>query len=177
MNTSDKSMSDGKDDLRIIGDYGFFWGGWLSNWAITPFTYGLREYNCVEQWIMAQKARAFGDFDSEKKIMESPHPKAQKEFGRKVTPYNDKQWALIRRAVAFDGLLCKFQQNPELKAKLISFQGTYVEASPYDKIWGIGMGVNEPGIEDPKNWKGANLLGETITDVRNEIEGKTQPWC
>jgi len=154
------------ETMMSKGGYIFFWDGWPSNWWPSPFRLDGIDYNCMEQFMMAEKALAFGDELVRKKILESPYPKAQKEFGRKVRGYDDAIWSGMRRAVVLRGTLAKYRQNEVLYAKLLATTEPFVEASPEDDVWGIGMGMDEPGVEDPKNWRGANLLGQVITEAR-----------
>jgi ribA/ribD-fused uncharacterized protein len=95
-----------------------------------------------------------------------------KQCGRWVKNYDDKKWDLVRYSFMYEVNLCKYQQDKRLQEKLLDpkFDGkTFVEASPTDRIWGIGLGENDPNIDDETNWKGKNLLGEAITAVRKTI--------
>ncbi len=150
-----------------MNGYLFFWGGWPSNWEPSIFVLNGIKYNCVEQYMMAEKARLFSDHDVVEKIMASPYPKAQKGFGRKVRGYDDVQWAKVRYQVVLDGTLAKYRQNEHLYDLLMATNEIFVEASPEDIIWGIGMRQSDHGIENPANWKGQNLLGMAITEARN----------
>jgi len=66
-----------------------------------------------------------------------------------------------------------------LKEELLeTYPRVLVEASPYDAIWGIGLDVDDPLAYNRDTWKGLNLLGFIITEVRDEIlckEGKIKP--
>lgn len=147
----------------------FFFGGPFSNWKRCSFIDDLGdEYNCVEQYMMAEKARIFGDDDTRLDILNSLNPREQKELGRKVVGFNAVYWSELSRNVVYKGCFYKFSQNDELLKVLLETKGTLlVEASPYDKIWGIGLGLDNPLKDDPKNWKGQNLLGEVLTEIRD----------
>lgn len=154
------------------GGYIFFWDGWPSNWWPSKFTVDGVAYNCMEQFMMAEKARTFCDDHVLVKIMESPYPKAQKEFGRKVRGYDDYFWSRIRRSVVLHGTLEKYRQNDDMRALLLATEGTFVEASPCDTVWGIGLSIDHASIEDPKKWRGQNLLGQVITEAREILQAE-----
>ena len=160
-------------DLLSKNGFLFFWGGYPSNWEPSNFAIDGVSYNCVEQYMMAEKARLFGDEEVRQKILASPYPRAQKEFGRKVRGYIDETWTAVRYDVVLRATVEKYKQNPRLLKKLLSTTETFVEASPEDDIWGIGMLMTEQGVEDPANWKGTNLLGKAITEARELIRAES----
>ncbi len=128
-----------------------------------------------EQAFMWSKAKLFEDEEIAKKIL-SPEgrdsPMFCKKMGRLVKNYDDEKWSEVRYGIFVQVNLAKFTQNEKLKIFLIDHRfdnKTFVEASPHDKIWGIGMGIEEEGIDDEKNWKGQNLMGKCITEVRDMI--------
>ncbi len=167
-------MSDGKDDTTIRGGMLLFWGGPFSQWAQSPFIIDGNSYSCAEQWMMAEKARLFGDAERLEKIMAATHPKAHKEHGRKVAGFDKEKWDSVARDVVFKGNVAKFTQNPEFGTRLRAAKGlTIVEASPYDTIWGVGLGVDDPNITDPSKWRGKNWLGFTLMKVRDALLGVT----
>lgn len=151
--------------------YVFFLRSWLSNWTRSPFTIDGVTYNCVEQYMMAEKARLFGDSVAEAAILATDSPREQK---RRVRGYDESQWVAVRRAVVLRATLKKYRQNPELKAKLLIEEGTFVETNPMDPIWGIGMSMDEAGVEDPINWRGQNLLGQVITEARDILRSEKE---
>lgn len=155
-----------------MSEYVFFWAGPFSQWAKSPFTIDGREFNTAEQWMMYNKALVFGDTHTAEEIMATNDPNTQKGLGRLVRPFDDDTWMQSAYDIVVQGTREKFKQNPDFLAKLEETRGkTLVEASPYDRRWGIGMHVSEPGVDDPKNWKGDNLLGKALTQVRIEIFG------
>jgi len=119
--------------------------------------------------MMAEKARLFGDNESLAKIMASKSPREQKKLGRKVKNFDPFKWSEVCKEVVRRGNYAKFTQNTELGWKLIESEGTLVEASPYDRIWGIGLGEDDPRAQDRNQWLGANWLGEVLTEVRQQI--------
>ena len=159
--------------MRKTDKYTFFYGTsqCFSNWHPSIFKddNGI-EYNCSEQWMMACKARLFGDESILEEIMSTRSPRIQKEMGRRIKNFNSAKWDAVSRDLVYEGLKYKFTQNPSMLSELFSTRGTTLaEAAPDDKLWGIGMGENEPGIEDPSNWKGKNWLGETLTKLRDDF--------
>lgn len=158
-----------------IFDFLFFWHSrsYLSNWYPIEFTIDNITYWCVEQYMMAEKARLFNDYDVLKKIMLSYNQKEIKSLGRKIQNFNQGLWDLNKENIVFTGNLAKFSQNEILRNYIISTKDRIlVEASPYDKIWGIGLSVeNDSGkIKNPNNWEGLNLLGFVLMDVREQLK-------
>ena len=154
----------------------FFWNGPFSQWSmdgggpITQFVCDGEEFNCAEQWMMACKAQLFGDGETRRKIMESYDPRHQKMLGREVKNFDPDVWNEHARRIVFDGNLLKFTQNFKYKAELLATEGTtLVEASPYDKIWGIGLHDYDPRAQKRSTWLGTNWLGEVLTAVRQAI--------
>lgn len=159
--------------MTITDKYVFFFGGICSQWVPSKFIIDGIEYNCAEQYMMAQKALFFKDKEQQQKIMNTDNPRDQKYYGRQVKNFDDKEWSKISRGVVYKGNMAKFTQNLDMLEELISYGNRkIVEASPTDTIWGIGLAVNDPKIHDEKNWRGTNWLGETIMEVRNDIISK-----
>ncbi len=149
----------------------FFWNGPFSQWYPSKFKIDDVEYNCCEQWMMAEKARFFHDFESEKKIMETDSPKEQKALGRKVKGFDAEEWNKVARDIVFDGNEAKFCADENLQKVLLETRGTcLVEASPYDKVWGIGLAEDDPRALDRSQWQGTNWLGEVLDQVREMFE-------
>lgn len=150
-----------------------FWNGIYSQWHPSKFTIDGIEYNCCEQYMMAKKALTFNDQESYKMIMYADNPRDQKAFGRRVKNFNADVWAVISREVVYQGNYAKFTQNPELKKQLMETgDREIVEASPYDKIWGIGLGEEDPRALDKSQWQGTNWLGEAIMRVRETLRNE-----
>lgn len=148
----------------------FFWNGPFSQWHSSPFEIDGIKYNCAEQWMMAEKARMFKDDESLKKIMALSSPKEQKAIGRKVVGFNPDEWANVCKHVVYVGNIAKFKQNENLRKVLFGTEGTsLVEASPYDKIWGIGLDESDPRVYDKEQWLGTNWLGEVLDRVRETL--------
>jgi len=158
--------------MRMTDKYVFFWGGncSFSNWWPCVFEVDGVKYNCSEQFLMAEKARMFDDKETLQEILESDHPAYQKACGRAVRGFNKDAWGAKARDIMYRGCHAKYSQNPDLKKELLSTgTRTIVEASPEDCIWGIGIHWKSALCDDPKNWRGTNWLGETLTRVRDDL--------
>uniref|UniRef100_A0A7S4Q7T7 NADAR domain-containing protein n=1 Tax=Alexandrium monilatum TaxID=311494 RepID=A0A7S4Q7T7_9DINO len=147
--------------------------GYLSNWATSPFELDGVRYASAEQWIMASKARACGDEATLGAIMQSRSPRKQKALGRSLDPKKvSRFWTLQAKWEAqLRGARGKFQQNEALALRLLKTgQKPIAEASPSDRIFGIGLAPNDPLAQDTANWKrGHNLLGKALAQVRDEL--------
>jgi ribA/ribD-fused uncharacterized protein len=138
----------------------------LSQWYDAPFL-GMAT---AEHYMMYVKADIFGDDETSDKILESKCPRQAKALGRSVKNYDEKIWNKRRYAVVVDGNLGKFLEHPKLKEFLLSTgDKVLVEASPYDKIWGIGLGITDQRNQNPDNWTGENLLGFALMEVRDML--------
>jgi len=165
--------------MKVTDKHVFFWGEWPSNWFKCHFTVEYNgktlEFFNSEQYFMWVKAITFGDEDVAEKILEKgKNPKTAKALGREVKNYDDKVWNEKRYQVMVDANLYKYSQNEELKELLLNpeLEGKhYVESSPLDKIWGIGVGETE-ALDDESNWRGQNLLGKVLDEVRDKLVKK-----
>ncbi|MDU6428474.1 MAG: NADAR family protein [Clostridium perfringens] len=157
----------------------FFWGhtknkngkitkACFSQWYLSDFTVNGVLYNCAEKYMMAEKARLFKDYEILEEILSVENQKEIKGLGRKIKNFNEELWNREKYEIVKSGNLAKFSQNENLKEFLLSTgDKIIVEASPYDSIWGIGMGAKDENIEDPTAWKGENLLGFALMEVRD----------
>ena len=155
--------------MRRENDYTFFYKEWLSQWNMESFkdNEGI-EYTCAEQYMMAKKAQLFKDHDAYDVIMTDIHPRKMQQYGRQVSNFDKSVWDQNAIAIVYQGNLYKFQDNPELLKKLITTRGTtLVEASPVDKIWGIGLSEDNYKCLKRENWRGTNWLGYTLTNLRD----------
>lgn len=163
-----------------LDDFLYFWGhqepygivtkACLSQWYPCSFYVDGIYYNCAEQYMMAEKARIFGDESARQKILAATDPLKMKKLGRQVKNFDAKIWDNVAPVIVVRGNLAKFGQNPSLLNFLLSTGSkTLVEASPYDTIWGIGMTEAQAQNSYPHIWCGTNKLGFSLMDVRDEL--------
>lgn len=159
-----------KDGEEFV--FEFFWKGPFSQWDRCGFTVDGVHYKTAEHWMMAEKARLFGDEETRKKIIESGHPREPKALGREVKGFDEKVWEEHRFEIVLNGNRHKFTQNEShLKTLLATGDKILVEASPVDQIWGIGLAEEDkPAVLSPFTWKGLNLLGFVLTELRDELK-------
>lgn len=143
----------------------------FSNWYGCQFKYDGHSFKNSEQALMYAKASLFKCSYSISKTLKTPDPYKVKKIGRGVSNFDDRVWISRREQIMSDILFCKFSQDDYLKECLIATgDRLIIEASPYDKIWGIGMYETEDGAANPSNWNGLNLLGKCLMNVRNKLK-------
>ena len=163
-----KEMPATENVVGFFHEYGP--NGWFSNWYPAVFTVDGVTYLNAEQYLMHQKALCCGDTATAARVMEDPDPKTVKLLGRAITPYDDAKWAAVRQEVIYWGLLAKFGQNSGLKHQLLSTGDALIaECSPNDRIWGIGIPLDDPRHQDPAQWQGESILGKALMRVRETL--------
>ena len=162
----------------------FFWGhrplkdgsigaSCFSQWWPCQFKVNDQLYYSAEHWMMHQKAELFGDTEIGNEILNSKSPAKAKQLGRKVKNFDVKLWDEKKYEIVKEGNRYKFSQNEELKTFLLNTKKrVLVEASPVDPIWGIGMANDHRDVEKPEKWRGQNLLGFALMEVRDKLEKK-----
>ena len=165
--------------------YLHFWGhrpqrdgsvgaGCLSQWWPAPFSVDGVTYATAEHWMMAGKARMFGDTEAERRAVDAVHPKAAKAAGRSVRGFEDSVWERERFALVTEGSMHKFAQHPVLRDFLLgTWRRVLVEASPLDRVWGIGLAADDERAEHPARWRGLNLLGFALMEARARLAAGT----
>ncbi|MET8475568.1 NADAR family protein [Streptomyces sp. NPDC006422] len=142
----------------------------LSQWWPSPFTVAGVEYGTAEHWMMAEKARLFGDAEAERRAVSAGHPAEAKKAGRLVRGFDDAVWERERFRVVVEGSVHKFGSDPALREFLVGTgDRVLVEASPLDRVWGIGMAADDAGADDPAAWRGPNLLGFALMEARRRL--------
>ncbi|MEV0373436.1 NADAR family protein [Streptomyces sp. NPDC050636] len=142
----------------------------FSQWWPSPFTVDGVEYATAEHWMMAGKARLFGDEEAERRAIAATHPKQAKGVGRTVRGFDDATWQRDRFDLVVEGSVHKFGQDPALREYLLGTNSrVLVEASPLDRIWGIGLAADDDRAEDPARWRGLNLLGFALMEARQRL--------
>lgn len=172
--------------MKVTDNYVFFWGDYpFSNFSETPIVLedffimvdGIGQEKEVvlptsEHYFMLRKALFFNDIDIAGKIIETPLPRDAKKFGRQVSGFIEEEWEKERENAMMDALRLKFTQSEEARNELLNtkyLDKSFVEASPIDSIWGIGMGENDPNRLDTSKW-GLNLLGKCLDRIRQELQ-------
>jgi ribA/ribD-fused uncharacterized protein len=144
--------------------------GCLSQWWPSPFTVDGVEYATAEHWMMAGKARLFGDAEAERAAVAAGSPGAAKSVGRTVRGFDEETWRRERFALVVEGSVAKFGHRPELRGYLLGTTGrVLVEASPLDRVWGIGLAADDERAGDPARWRGLNLLGFALMEARARL--------
>jgi hypothetical protein len=161
-------------------EYVFFWQhqspnnavskSCFSQWYASKFKVEGITYRTAEHFMMAEKARLFGDKESVTKAISASNPGQAKEIGRSVRGFKEDIWLEKRFDIVVEGNLAKFSQLTELKDFLLSTEDrVLVEASPVDKVWGIGLASDDNNVENPNLWNGENLLGFALMEVRSQL--------
>ena len=167
-------------EVNITDDYVAFWGSVFSNfypcdihvtedWCGKPIDI---RFSSSEQYFMWLKATNFKDDEIAEKIVKAKTPHEAKKLGRHVKNFDDAEWCEIREAAMWNAVWLKFSQNEDLKKIItdpIFAKRNFVEGSPVDIIWGVGLIWNDPKIASKKNWNGLNLLGKTLDKVRVQL--------
>lgn len=143
----------------------------LGQWQPSIFEVDIDEYTCAEQYMMAEKARLFDDNEIEEQIMQATDPKQMKALGKKVKGFDQVAWDKAKYSIVLNGSYYKFTQNEKMRDFLLSTEDKIlVEASPLDTIWGIGLGEDNAKAQHPSTWRGKNLLGFALMEVRDELK-------
>jgi ribA/ribD-fused uncharacterized protein len=166
-------------DARV--KYLFFWGhqpskdgaitkSCFSQWWLADFVVMGVTYRSTEHWMMAEKARLFGDEAILAKILAAKSPAEAKKLGREIGGFDPELWEAHKYEIVKTGNVHKFSQHPDLEEFLLATHGrVLVEASPVDTIWGIGLAADSPDAENPERWQGPNLLGFALMEVRDQL--------
>ncbi|XP_052226395.1 N-glycosidase Npun_R5314-like [Dreissena polymorpha] len=162
---------------KAYEDFEYFWNkkSVFSQWYPSQFRIDGIDFTftCAEQYMMFKKAELFSDTDAMEIIQALTVPKEMKDIGRKVQGLSFKIWKERAIDIVREGNIAKFSQNETLKEMLVStYPKELVEASPYDPIWGIGLAEDWEQAYSKETWRGLNLLGYILTDIRNELMKK-----
>ncbi len=144
--------------------------GYLSNWYLSCFTFEGDSFSSMEQFMMYRKAVCFCDNGIAAQILETDDAACIKELGRRVSGYDDHYWSGVRQIIVYEGLLAKFSQNIELRKLLKATEDAVLaECAVKDRIWGIGLSMNDSDRFERTKWKGQNLLGYALMMVRDKL--------
>ena len=161
-------------DYRVTKTHFFFWNTVFSQWFHRKdkplFKEDGNEFWTAEHYMMYHKARVFGDTKTMEECLKAHSPGRIKAFGRDIPNFNDELWNKHKMDIVTRGNFLKFSQNKDLLDTMIKYKDLIlVEASPYDKIWGIGMHFEDDAVEDEQNWQGENLLGICLMRARDQL--------
>ena len=163
--------------MNITSTHVFFWDGPFSQWYTRPSTLPLFQEDGVqflsaEHYMMYNKAALFNDMTIAAKILKTASPRDVKALGRQIKNFDSVVWDKFKLQIVIKGNLLKFSQNTGLLTQLLEHADkTFVEASPYDKIWGIGLDENDERCLDESKWLGQNLLGKALDVVAHKLKG------
>ncbi|MFD8251065.1 NADAR family protein [Streptomyces werraensis] len=142
----------------------------LSQWWPSPFTVDGVQYATAEHWMMAAKARLFDDTEGERRVLAAGHPSEAKKAGRLVRGFDEEIWRRERFGIVVEGSVHKFAAHGELRSFLLNTgDRVLVEASPVDRVWGIGLAADAEAANDPTRWRGPNLLGFALMEARRRL--------
>jgi ribA/ribD-fused uncharacterized protein len=162
-------------------EYLLFWGhrpqrdgsvgaGCLSQWWPAFFAVDGHTFRTAEHYMMWRKAMMFGDVSVAEQIVAAGHPREAKMLGRGVRGFDEQSWVDRRFDIVVEASTAKFGQDPLLRDFLVGTGSrVLVEASPTDRIWGIGLSAADDGAADPARWKGLNLLGFALMQARDRL--------
>jgi ribA/ribD-fused uncharacterized protein len=175
--TSDQATFMASSKAPSQSRYHPFLSGVLSNWSPTPFTDddGVA-FRSAEQYMMYHKALLFHDHVTADRILQSTTPREQKALGRTVANFDEATWGEHRCRIVKRALVLKFEQNRSARDQLLAFGDvTFVEGNAKDRTWGVGLAHTDRRCHDPAEWRGLNLLGKLLSEVRDEILAAAQP--
>lgn len=156
--------------MKVTDKHVLFWGGIFSNFESSPFKTTQYTFLTNEHYFMYCKARFFDDMETASAILTVEHPRDAKALGRQVKNFDADKWKRVCKTFMKAGLRLKFGQHPELLKELLKYPNhSFVEASPRDFIWGIGMAEDHPDADNELTWKGSNWLGQCLDEVRDEF--------
>lgn len=142
----------------------------FSQWYEAAFEVDGVRYPTAEHFMMAEKARLFGDDAALATVLAATTPGHAKAAGRAVRGYSEEQWLTHRFDIVVRANMAKFGQNPQLREFLLKTgDHVLVEASPVDRIWGTGIAADDPRADQPAAWTGLNLLGYALMEVRARL--------
>lgn len=179
--TYDRSWLEAAVRAKSRPSFLFFWGhqpskdgsittSCLSQWWPAPFTVDRLTYATAEHWMMAGKARLFGDDEAVRRVLAAASPKQAKQVGREGRGFDGASWDAEKFRLVSEGSFQKFRQNGPLGEFLLATKdAVLVEASPVDRIWGIGLAAGDERAANPLTWRGDNLLGFALMEARDRL--------
>lgn len=149
-----------------VGPYGFLSNGYLSDFSFNDVV-----FSSMEKYIMFRKCIYFEDLKSAEKILATDDVALIQKIGEKAEGCNETVWNGVRQTMMYEGLLSKFLQNEDLCELILDTSYDFLVAcDENDTIWANGLSLSDDDTLDISKWKGANLLGFTLMQVRDAIE-------
>lgn len=160
-------VKDHKDKYRFLSNF------YPCQIEVTHFdSKQVKKFKSSEQLFMYKKAILFEDFKVADTIFKvnKDSPQFYKNQGRKVKGFDEDTWNENKYDLMKATLYEKFSQNTYLKKWLLNTGNSIlVETSPFDRIWGIGLKNTDSGWKNVDRWKGENLLGFCLMEVRDDL--------
>ena len=146
-------------------------GPWvLSQWWPVTFDVDGIGFRHAEGYMMREKALLFGDEATAARVEAATHPGEAKKLGRQVRGFDQAAWEQAAFGIVVRGNVAKFGQHPDLRDYLLATAPkVLVEASPIDRIWGVGLAGDDPRVHAPSEWRGRNLLGFALMEARDQL--------
>lgn len=158
--------------MKITDKYILFFSksDMMSNFYPHEFIHMNKTFKDSETAFMWRKAVYFKDYQIAGEILNSKHPNHAKSLGRKVKGFNDEQWSKVRFDIMKEVVSDKVNQFDDLNEFIKKYKHKkFVEASPYDNIWGVKLNEHNPKILNEENWNGLNLLGEVYDEIKLDL--------
>ena len=159
--------------MKVTDKHILFWNDIFSNfqYAVIKNEYGT--FYSSEQYFMYRKALFFKDDEVAELILNERIPGKCKKLGRSIINFDKDKWFTVCESVMEDAVFQKFNQNKSLLNEILDVKyddKKFVEASPYDDIWGIKLSEENPDADDETKWRGLNLLGKVLDNVRLRLK-------
>lgn len=136
------------------------------------------KFHTGEHFMMYEKATLFGDHETANKILKVWNPNDAKKLGREVRDFDPDVWDSNKKNIVRSCCYCRLIYDTNLRLAALDHREagkSFVEASPYDKIWGVGLSEDDPRILDSSNWRGQNLLGDCWNESIDLLIKACQP--
>ena len=135
-----------------------------------PISIGGRSYNCNEQYIQSEKAKLFDNAESFKNIMSSTDPREMKRLGRQVKGYIDAKWKEHSHTTIMDCVRRKIYDYGKMQELLLATGNKTIGEGTPDMHFGVGLHISDPRVLNADEWKGKNIMGTALMEVRSEIQ-------
>ncbi|KHJ84345.1 hypothetical protein OESDEN_15943 [Oesophagostomum dentatum] len=129
-----------------------------------------KRFTSTEQYYMWSKAKFCKDYSAANAILYLNDPKMIKQVGSQLENFDETRWRHFAWRVMMKAVMAKFKLDRRMRYQLFRTAGSVlVEASPHDIYWGIGLSIDDPNVADPTQWKGLNVMGEVLMQIRDVL--------